>query len=88
MLLCLTTGVQDLPEQIPWVAGWDLETGSMRESEELCPEVPGHIRSEVSLAEVTQSGMLSSLHFQAPGTILFVQVPNSLLYKNSCVFQR
>lgn len=39
----------------------------MRESEELCPEVPGHIRSRVSLAEVTRSGMLSFLHFQALG---------------------
>lgn len=60
----------------------------MRESEELCPEQPGHMRSGVALAEVTPSGMLSSFHFQAPGTILFVQVSNSLLYENSWVSQR
>lgn len=63
MLLCLRQGVQDFSEHIPQVAGWDLETGHMRESEELCPEVLGHVKSGAPLAEVAPSGVLSFLHF-------------------------
>lgn len=59
----------------------------MRESEDLCPEQPGHMRSGVSLAEVIPSGMLSSLHFWPLGQSCLFRF-QTLFYMKTLGFPR